>query len=76
MPLQRRSVNLYDILPDAEINYTDYHRSENEVSTSLILAGYSLEGAWFTGDRDSFGPLTRCIFAADPDNNPVIIVYG
>ncbi|MDB4928309.1 MAG: hypothetical protein JWM10_793 [Myxococcaceae bacterium] len=65
-------IDLYEILPDVEVDYERYAASERDVITpALIAAGYELRGSWFTGDGDSFGPLTRCV-----DTDKGVIVYG
>ena len=63
---------LEDILPDIKVDYADYVKCENEIiSPALESAGYNICSNWFTGDGDSFGPLTRCIIT-----NKGTIVYG
>lgn len=64
-------LSLYDILPDVQVDYDRYWQSEKEITPQLEQAGFEIRGSWYTGDGDSFGPLTRCI-----DTNKGIIVYG
>lgn len=65
-------IDLYDILPDVEIDYERYYTSERDVvNPALIAAGYEIRGPWFTGDGDSFGPLTRCV-----ETDKGVVVYG
>lgn len=70
-------IDLYDILPDIKVGYSRYWESEKEViSPALKSAGYQLDGPWYTGEGDSFGPLSRCIRVTTPDDKRVIVVYG
>lgn len=63
---------LDDIAPEVEVDYEHHARCEREViGPALERLGYRLSGPWFTGDGDSFGPLTRCI-----RTDKVIVVYG
>lgn len=63
---------LDDILPDVVVDFDNYVRCEREVLTpALQAAGFITFDRWYTGDGDSFGPLTRCI-----DTNRGTIVYG
>lgn len=63
---------LYDLLPDLEVDYEHYYRCEQGViGPALRAAGYEHLGVWFTGDGDSWGPLTRCI-----RTDKGIVVYG
>lgn len=65
-------VDLYDILPDIDVDYEHWAKCERDVITpALREAGYQLRGHWYTGDGDSFGPLSRCI-----QTDRVIVVYG
>jgi hypothetical protein len=53
---------LYDIAAKIDVDYEDYACCEHEViGPALKRLGYELRGSWFTGDGDSFGPLTRCV---------------
>jgi hypothetical protein len=53
-------IDLYDVAPDVKVNYSEYWASERDVITpALEAAGYQIVGSWYTGDGDSFGPLTR-----------------
>jgi hypothetical protein len=68
---------LHDLLPKAEPEYDldKYRRCEHEVLTPALEAlGYEV-GGWFTGDGDSFGPLTRCV-RVTKDNKSAVVVYG
>lgn len=74
--------DLLDILPnDVSLEgycHRDYTRWEEEIATpALIALGYS-NISWSTGERDSWGPLTR-ICTAHLDGDPVStirFVYG
>jgi hypothetical protein len=79
-------LDLYDIAPDLvptcgrDWNATDSNRhfaaTEQEVlSPGLEALGYTLRTKWFTGDGDSFGPLTRCI-KVEKDGVRSTVVYG
>jgi hypothetical protein len=55
-------LDLYQILPEVDVNFEHYVRHEQEViSPALINAGYKLQSNWFDGERDSYGPLSRAI---------------
>lgn len=55
--------------PPCDHDYSDF---ETQVITpQLLVAGYELFGHWYTGDGDSFGPLTRCI-----NTDKGVVVYG
>ena len=65
-------ISLYEIVPDLDVDYEHYYRCEQEViGPALRGAGYEHRGIWFTGDGDSFGPLTRCI-----RTDRGLVVYG
>lgn len=66
-------LNLHEILPSLpEIDYEHYVESERDIiAPALMMAGYRLIGSFYTGDGDSFGPLTRCI-----RTDKGIVVYG
>jgi hypothetical protein len=48
----------------------------DNLAPALEAAGYTDLGSWFTGDGDSFGPLSRCVRATAPDGDRVVVVYG
>lgn len=63
--------------PDLSFGLSTYREEERTLATpALEAAGYSIQGDWFDGERDSFGPLTRCVHAVDPDGNRVVVVVG
>ena len=63
--------------PDLSFELSKYRTEERTLATpALEAAGYVVKGEWFDGERDSFGPLTRCIRAIDPYGNEVVVVYG
>ena len=71
--------DLADVLPNVHPDCTNagFHACERDVLTpALEKAGWVLAGNWYTGDGDSFGPLTRCIRAHNPQGVLQIIVYG
>lgn len=72
------SLEKYNVeCPDFTFELGKYRTEERELgSPALEKAGYILQGDWFDGERDSFGPLTRCIHAVDPEGNAVVVVYG
>lgn len=56
--------------------YPAYIDGERNILTpALKKAGYELLGDWYTGEGDSFGPLSRCIDAAH-NGESIVIVYG
>lgn len=64
---------LNDILPEVEPAFDGTYVSceRDVIEPALKAAGYTLFGGWFTGDGDSFGPLTRCV-----RTDQGIVVYG
>lgn len=71
------SVDLFDILPNVNIDFERYYKSEVEVvNPQLREHGYKLIGSWFSGEADSFGPLSRNIDAKDPNGKAITIWYG
>jgi hypothetical protein len=63
---------LLNICPDIIVDYESYYECEKiTLSPALEAAGYELEGSWYTGEKDSFGPLSRCI-----NTDRGIVVYG
>lgn len=70
--MSRTFLYLHEVLPDVEPDFDNYAECERTViSPALVLAGYTLRGGWYTGDGDSFGPLTRCI-----NTDEGTVVYG
>lgn len=69
-------INIFDILPDIPIDFSNYRTCEQTVITpALEAAGYIITGLWATGDGDSFGPLSRYI-KATIDGEAVEVWYG
>ncbi|WP_165968579.1 hypothetical protein [Saccharopolyspora elongata] len=69
-------MNIYDILPDISIDYSNWRQSERDVITpALVAAGYKV-GEWYTADGDSFGPLCRAVSATSPDGKSITVFYG
>lgn len=65
--------------PNITFDRATFRQEEKDLlSPALEKAGYILHGEWFDGERDSFGPLSRCIHATSPysDKERVVIVYG
>jgi hypothetical protein len=63
---------LDEILADVVIDYEHFAVCERDIiGPALEEAGFRLRGGWYTGDGDSFGPLTRCI-----DTEQGTVVYG
>jgi hypothetical protein len=66
-------LDLHEILPHVHPpcnrGYAAFERTV--ITPELVKAGYELRGRWYTGDGDSFGPLTRCI-----NTDKGIVVYG
>lgn len=49
-----------DVEPEYDLGLFDKH--EREVLTpALQAAGFRPIGSWYSGDGDSWGPLTRCL---------------
>ena len=68
--------DLYEILPDIDIDFDNYWKCEQEVITpALMQKGFS-EIEWYMGERDSFGPLSRYTKCYDKDGNERRFVYG
>jgi hypothetical protein len=52
-------------------------RQEARISRELLEQGlYRPLGDWYTGERDSFGPLSRCLKVKTPGDLEKIVVYG
>lgn len=64
-----------DVQPTFAVPGYAADESDN-LTPALKRAGYTIHSSWFTGDGDSFGPLTRCVRAIDPKGDRVIVVYG
>lgn len=74
----RMYIDLNEILPDVHPTCTNatYAREEREIFTpKLREAGWGVVGPWYTGDGDSFGPLTRCAHIRK-DGVTKTVVYG
>lgn len=55
-------IDLFVLLPKVKVDYEHYAKCEKEVLTpALEHLGIHVLGSWYTGDGDSFGPLSRCI---------------
>jgi hypothetical protein len=71
---------LYDILgPDMDMtghcSRVDYHLWEKKAEGTLQAKGYIIH-CWWTGERDSIGPLSRCVDVTTPTGERVTLVYG
>lgn len=67
-----RWLYLSTLAPDLALDFEDYVQCEREViEPELRRQGYCLRGSWYTGDGDSWGPLSRCI-----DTDRGTVVYG
>lgn len=70
-------VNLEDAVPGIEIDFDAYRACERDhLTPALEQAGFEVHGSWHDGERDSFGPLSRCVRALNKDGDAVIITYG
>ena len=69
-------INLYDILPHILIDYDNYFESEPKIKEKLALAGYHPNGNFYTGERDSWSPLSRVISTTGEDGEVYYIWYG
>ncbi len=73
--------NLYRFCKGIEIDCGDlggknYHETERALSMKLCEKGY-LVGHWITGERDSFGPLSRFVDIMDVRTGEVTwYMYG
>lgn len=73
-----RYVDFNDILPNVHPVCTNagYAADERDVLTpALIEAGCTTLSGWYDGERDSFGPLSRCI-TVEKDGEEIAVVYG
>lgn len=65
-----------EMLPGVCIDFDNYIRCEQDRLTPLLeKSGVELVGSWFTGERDSFGPLSRAV-RARKHGVEFVIVYG
>jgi hypothetical protein len=71
-------VDLYEILPTVEIDYSHWRKSErDDVNPALRELGYNFrDDGWWSSDSDSFGPLVRALAATDQNGKKVVISYG
>jgi hypothetical protein len=71
-------VDLYEILPAVEIDYSRWYKSEREnINPALRDLGYTFrDDGWWSSDGDSFGPLVRALAATDKNGKNVVISYG
>lgn len=84
LPKNTRYIDLWEALEAREVDKPSitfdiykYRKEEIDlINPALRKAGYILDGEWFDGERDSFGPLTRCIRVTDPYGESGVIVYG
>lgn len=58
-------IDLYDLLPKVEPSYDwrdgSMYTIEREIITPALKdLGYEV-GEWYSGEYDSFGPLSRCV---------------
>ena len=53
----------------------DYPKAEALATKALVALGFTV-GAWWTGEGDSFGPLSRCATVLSIDGVSKTIVYG
>lgn len=74
-------IDLFNIVDDdggkleLDIDFGEYAKSEREIITpALIALGYQV-GQWHDGERDSFGPLSRCA-RVTKNNETKVVVYG
>jgi hypothetical protein len=75
--MNRNIVELGEILPGLEINFSRWWESERDViEPALRAAGYIEIGGWFSTEHDSFGPLGRAVRAKSPDGKLLTICYG
>lgn len=71
-------IPLSDVIDLSGLDYltTTYHRQEMELLQPRLEAqGYDVLG-WFSGEMDSFGPLSRLCRAIDSDGEVVTFIYG
>jgi hypothetical protein len=58
--MEREIVDLEQILPGLEINFSKWWESERDIiEPALRAADYINIGGWFSTEQDSFGPLGR-----------------
>lgn len=72
MTQDEQTLWLNEVLPDVVPDYENYYACERDViGPALRAAGYRLIGGWYCGERDSWGPLSRCI-----QTDKGVVVYG
>jgi hypothetical protein len=71
-------VNIFDLdIPVDDFDFNHYIDHEVEIlKPALERKGYILLGQWYSTEVDSFGPLSRGVYAEDPNNKRVILWYG
>jgi hypothetical protein len=73
-------VNIYKNFPSginwSEFSFAEYYKAEKEIlEPQLAALGYK-DMKWSTGERDSFGPLSRVCECMDSEGNTVKLIYG
>lgn len=70
------SKDLQTVISFEGFDHAHYYRDERTIlEPRLQELGYCYF-SWRTGERDSFGPLIRCLTAATLDGEPVQFWYG
>lgn len=68
-------LDLYELLPNAAFDFTQYRKCEREVLTPALEALGFKVGEWWSSDADSFGPLVRAV-RVSKDGKTSIATYG
>lgn len=81
MTTEREYLQLFDVLDPALMDHPDYadrahyRRWERDIAAPALEAlGYAYK-VTYTGEADSFGPLSR-VMVADKDGTTHYLVYG
>jgi hypothetical protein len=75
-----RNRNLGDVISFARFHFnvsmSSIKRQEHEIlEPQLVDLGYT-DITWWTGEEDSFGPLSRLCRAVDKNGDEVTFIYG
>lgn len=71
--------DLFEVYPAANVDYDwssgAMRAAEEATKSQMIEMGYTINGEWFCGEKDSFGPLSRCL-VVEKDGDRFVVCYG
>jgi hypothetical protein len=73
-------IDLYDLgltnEPSYDFRSGEMTKQERLITAELVEKGYTVPNRWYTGEGDSFGPLSRCLRVKTPDGKARILCYA